>query len=46
MKLEEKIKYQYMKLFYDILNLKELDNFFKEQGVEPKRVITYFCIIK
>ena len=39
MKLEEKIKYQYMKLFYDILNLKELDNFFKEQGVEPKRIV-------
>lgn len=34
----DKIKYQYMKLLYNLLNISEIDKYFKEKGVNGKDI--------
>jgi len=39
MTIEEKIKYQYMKLLYEKLELKKTDDYFKTQRILPKKIV-------
>ncbi|MBE6152817.1 MAG: hypothetical protein E7166_01130 [Firmicutes bacterium] len=40
MKIEDKVKHQYMKLLYECLDLKEIDDYFKSNNVKPKTITT------
>ena len=39
MNINDKIKYQYMKLLYNKLNLKEIEEYIKELGIQPKKIV-------